>query len=283
VLTDITISGDAGLELYALQPGALPDLFGGDELVVFGRYRGRADGERNITVRGRRNGREERFSTALAGDGSTGAEYITQLWAARRAAALSRELRLHGQSSEVMNELRTLALRYGILTEYTSYLVQEPNMVANRTNDQMRRMQAPAPAAQNGAEAVGRAREEARASSTMSLDAITMTGSGRADSAAVGFGAKAALTKRVGGRMFVMRDNTWTDLRYADSARIVAVAPFSDAYFALLKALPELVGSASLQPAVVVAGGRVAIKIESGGKSTWGAGELEEIVRKFRG
>lgn len=272
VLTDISITGDAGLELYAMQPGEMPDLFGGDELVVFGRYRGHADGERNIRVRGRRGGREEWFSTALSGDGTRGAEYIPQLWAARRAAALSRELRLHGQSSEVMNELRTLALRYGILTEYTSYLVQEPNMVANRRDQRFR--EAPAPAAQNGAAAVGRAREESRASSTMSLDAITVT--------ATGDEGKAALTKRVGGRMFVMRDSTWTDLRYADSARVVTVAPFSDAYFALLRALPELVSSASLQPAVVVAGGRVSIKIGSGGKTEWSAGELEELVRKFR-
>src|SRR2546422_4133862 len=62
VLTDLALRAD-GVELYDLQPHSMPDLFGGDELVVFGRYRGAGSGERLVTVTGRRNGREERFST----------------------------------------------------------------------------------------------------------------------------------------------------------------------------------------------------------------------------
>jgi hypothetical protein len=34
---------------------------------------------------------------------------------------------------------------------------------------------------------------------------------------------------------------------------------------------------------VVVAGARVSIKIGDGGQTTWQAGELERIVREFRG
>ena len=63
----------------------------------------------------------------------------------------------------------------------------------------------------------------------------------------------------------------------------VAVAPYSDAYFALLRALPELVQPAALEPAVLVAGARVSIKIQEGGKTAWDTGELEGIVRGFRG
>ena len=37
-------------------------------------------------------------------------------------------LRLEGPDPEVVEEIRTLALRHGILTEYTSYLVLEPGM-----------------------------------------------------------------------------------------------------------------------------------------------------------
>jgi hypothetical protein len=32
----------------------------------------------------------------------------------------------------------------------------------------------------------------------------------------------------------------------------------------------------------MVAGGRLSIKIGEGGRSSWGAGELEGIVREFR-
>jgi hypothetical protein len=83
--------------------------------------------------------------------------------------------------------------------------------------------------------------------------------------------------------LFVERDGTWTDLRHAESAKVVTVAPYSEAYFALLRVLPELVKPATLEPGVLVAGARVSIKIGDGGQTTWQAGELERIVREFRG
>src|SRR2546427_4374909 len=83
VLTDLALAAD-GVELYDLQPQRLPDLFGGDELVVFGRYRGAGNGERSLTVTGRRNSREERFTTAARFDGAPSVVgYLQQLWAAR--------------------------------------------------------------------------------------------------------------------------------------------------------------------------------------------------------
>ena len=90
-------------------------------------------------------------------------------------------------------------------------------------------------------------------------------------------------TQRVGGRLFIMRDSTWTDLGHGDSLRVVSIAPYSEAYFALLKALPDLREAAALEPAVLVAGRRASIKIGEGGKTRWGAGELERLVREFRG
>src|SRR2546422_9327480 len=77
--------------------------------------------------------------------------------------------------------------------------------------------------------------------------------------------------------------SVWTDTRHGDSLRVVRVAPFSDAYFALLRALPELVKPAALAPAVLVAGRRVSIKIESGGKTAWADGDLERLVGGFWG
>jgi hypothetical protein len=63
---------------------------------------------------------------------------------------------------------------------------------------------------------------------------------------------------------------------------VVAIARFSEAYFTLLAALPELRRAAALEPAVLVAGGRVSIKIEDGGVTAWRRGELERVVREFR-
>jgi len=287
VLTDVTIAG-AGVELYDLQPGNLPDLFAGDEMVVFGRYRGAGSREQSVTVRGRRNGRQEEFTTSFADRDNDGARYIEQLWAARKAGALSREIRLRGQTRETMDALKQLALRYGILTEYTSYLVQEPT-VALRGAAENRVMQAPAaaPADQAGSKAVGRAEQDRYMRDAARLDAIIVQSDASAG-VITGFdGARAHSginpTQRVGGRLFIMRDSTWTDLGHGDSLRVVSIAPYSEAYFALLKALPDLREAAALEPAVLVAGKRASIKIGEGGKARWNPGELERLVREFRG
>ena len=279
VLTDLAIGGD-GVELYDLQPQGLPDLFAGDELVVFGRYRGEGRGERTVTVTGRRNGREERFSTgARFGDEQAGggADYVQQLWAARKAGALSREIRLHGANPEIVSELKRLALRYGILTEYTSYLVQEPNALVNTRVPLA--PPAPAPQDQAGAGAVLKSRAEKALSGSLQLDEVVVTGAGEASRRGA---ASENRTARVGGRMFVWRDSTWTDIAHGDSLQVVRVAPFSDAYFALLRALPELRQAATLEPAVLVAGRRVSIKIDAGGKTTWAEGEIARLVSDFR-
>jgi len=290
VLTDVTIAG-AGVELYDVQPGNLPDLFAGDEMVVFGRYRGAGSGERSVTVRGRRNGRQEEFSTAFTDRDNDAARYIEQLWAARKAGALSREIRLRGQTRELMDALKQLALRYGILTEYTSYLVQEPTVaLRGAAEDRLMRAPAPAPSEQAGANAVGRASQERsmrEAASVARLEEVVVTVDGASVSKTSGFDGPRARsginpTQRVGGRLFIMRDSTWTDLGHGDSLRVVSIAPYSEAYFALLKALPDLRAAAALER-VLVAGRRASIKIEASGKTRWNPGELERLVREFRG
>src|SRR5216110_2031683 len=283
VLTDVTITAGSGIELYDVQPGSLPDLFAGDEMVVLGRYRGLGTGEWSVTVQGRRNGRQEEFRTSVGDRENAEARYIEQLWAARKAGALSRQIRLRGQTRELMDALKQLALRYGILTEYTSYLVQEPN-VAMRQRAEDRVMQAPAaaPVDQAGAGSIGRAAQDKSMAGAMRLDAVTVVNGMEIDEfrrARSGINP----TQRVGGRLFILRDSTWTDLGHGDSLRVVTIAPYSDAYFALLKLMPDLREVAALEPAVLVAGRHASIKIGVGGKTRWLPGELERLVREFRG
>ena len=286
VLTDVTITAGSGIELYDLQPGSLPDLFAGDEMVVLGRYRGVGSGEWSVTVQGRRNGRQEEFRTAATDRANDDARYIEQLWAARKAGTLSREIRLRGQTKELMDALKQLALRYGILTEYTSYLVQEPS-VALRRQAEIRVRQAPAavPADQAGSASVERSERDRSMSAALYLDGVVVTGAAKASELDENRRARSGInpTQRIGGRLFIMRDSTWTDLGHGDSLRVVSIAPYSDAYFALLKALPDLREAAALEPAVLVAGRRASIKIGTGGKTRWNSGELERLVRDFRG
>lgn len=286
VLTDVTITAGSGAELYDLQPGSLPDLFAGDEIVVLGRYRGAGSGEQSVTVNGRRNGHQEEFRTTFSDRENGDARYIEQLWAARKAGALSREIRLHGQTREVMDALKQLALRYGILTEYTSYLVQEPTIaMRQRAEDRGLQAPAPAPADQAGAGYVGRAAQEKSMASATRLEEVVVTGTLNAHALDEIRRARSGInpTQRVGGRLFILRDSTWTDLSHGDSLRVVSIALYSEAYFAVLRALPDLRDVAVLEPAVLVAGRHASIKIGAGGKTTFNPGELERLVREFRG
>ncbi|MGH7338054.1 MAG: hypothetical protein ACREI7_10770, partial [Myxococcota bacterium] len=142
---------------------------------------------------------------------------------------------------------------------------------------------APAPRDQAGAGAVSRAAQEQslRSVQTASDVAVQAESLDRDLLGRVRSGVNP--TQRVGGRLFIQRDSTWTDLAHGDSLRVVTVAPYSDAYFALLRLLPELTASAALEPAVLVAGRRVSIKIGPGGKTRWTGEELERLVREFRG
>src|SRR3989449_8536541 len=108
VLTDVAISATSGVELYDVQPGSLPDLFAGDEMVVLGRYRGLGTREWSVAVHGTRNGRQEEFTTTVGDRENDDARYVEQLWAARKAGALSREIRLHDQTRDLMDALKQL-------------------------------------------------------------------------------------------------------------------------------------------------------------------------------
>src|SRR5881396_1411866 len=284
VLTDVTITAGSGIELYDVQPGSLPDLFAGDEMVVLGRYRGVGSGEWSITVHGSRSGRQEEFRTTVGDRANDDARYIEQLWAARKAGTLSREIRLHGQTKELMDALKQLALRYGILTEYTSYLVQEPSIALRREAErQVMQAPTPAPVDQAGAASVGKAARDRSMSESAHLESVVVTVDGAMLDEMRRARSGINPTQRIGGRLFIMRDSTWTDLGHGDSLRVVSIAPYSDAYFALLKALPDLREAAALEPAVLVAGRHASIKIGAGGKTRWNPGELERLVREFRG
>jgi Ca-activated chloride channel family protein len=284
VLTDVTLNGD-GVELYDVQPQTLPDLFAGDELVAFGRYHARNTTGWSVAVRGRRGSGEEQFRSATVGEASANA-YIPRLWASRKAGALSREIRLHGSTPETLAALKELALRYGILTEYTSYLVQEPSVAMGRADSGIVRPviidgavagAAFAPSAQNGVVAVRQSQAEANlAAKSVDLE--------DRDELSVRIRGRSGInpTRRVGGRLFILRDSVWTDLAARDAQRLVTVTPFSDAYFALLRSLPELTPAVGLTPGVLVAGRRVNIKIAAAGVETWKTGELERIVADFR-
>jgi Ca-activated chloride channel family protein len=267
--------------LTEVYPERLPDLFAGEELVVFGRYRAaRRDRTGDIVITGRRNDRAERFGTeANFPAHAPGNDFIPQLWASRKIGYLSQAVRLNGANEELIQEIRETALRYGLLSEYTSYLVQEPMEIALFDGRGVARDQAaPVPAAvASGAVAVNaaeqsRVRREARSKMEMreaELDILKR--------------AQGPNARHVAGRLFLEKHGIWTDLRHADTLDVVEIAPFSDAYFKVLDQLPELRAYVTEFDQVLVTGEELSIKFADGGSESLSPLRIGQLVKRFRG
>ncbi len=121
-----------GMNVSETYPRVLPDLFKGSEMEVFGRYSGAADSceiELSGTCRG--EARSYRYTArfpAMQMDN----EGLPRLWAMRKIGFLLDELRLRGENKELKEEVIRLSKQYGIMTPYTSFLVQEDDKLAVR-------------------------------------------------------------------------------------------------------------------------------------------------------
>ena len=271
----------APVTLVDAYPAQLPDLFYGEELVVFGRYHGTGSGD--VVIEGERNGRRERFTAHgafAASEPDNG--FVPPLWASRKIGELTRTARLEGTTPALIEEIRQLGLRYGLLTEYTSFLVLEPGATPPPPELSLRGGREDA-RKMSGQVAFNRAEASAREVTVKTLASADAAANERLANSPTAPGASAPATQRISGRVFVNRSGVWTDLAYLPNGATVAVAPFSPAYFALVRSLPELGAWLSAGDLVVIAGSRVSIRIDPKGTTEWRGNQLAATVRDFRG
>jgi len=124
VLTNLRIEwGD--FRVHDVYPKDLPDLFAGTQLTVFGRFK--EGGEKAVTLYGKVGGEEKKFVYEAKFPEKADDEhaFIQTLWATRRVGYLLDQIRQNGESAELRDEVIQLAKKHGIVTPYTSYLVQE--------------------------------------------------------------------------------------------------------------------------------------------------------------
>jgi Ca-activated chloride channel family protein len=125
VLSNLSLAfTGADLRVSQMYPGALPDLFKGDMLIAFGRYTGK--GAAAVKITGTLNGEKKEFVQDVNfADNDTKNAFIPRLWATRRVGFLLDEIRLHGETKELKDEVVRLARAHGIVTPYTAYLILE--------------------------------------------------------------------------------------------------------------------------------------------------------------
>ena len=155
VMTGLRLDSGS-VRLAEINPPDLPDLFRGSELRVSGTYTG--SGRVEMTLSGEVAGKRETFRFAADLDGNRRNSFIPRLWAISRVGYLQEQIRVNGRNEELIEEIRRLGRKYGILTEYTSFLIVEDNVDRARVDEARRAFRAvaqEAPRQESGPGAVG--------------------------------------------------------------------------------------------------------------------------------
>ncbi|MEP7339873.1 MAG: VIT and VWA domain-containing protein, partial [Acidobacteriota bacterium] len=124
VLSDVKIDW-GGVTTDLVYPRTITDIFHGSQLALIGRYRAGTKEKLRLTLTGKVNGRERRFSydNQAFPEKQLDNGFLAHLWAMRRVGYLLDQIRINGESKELRDEIVQLGTRYGIVTPYTSYLV----------------------------------------------------------------------------------------------------------------------------------------------------------------
>ncbi len=269
VLTDVQLHVD-GVTLDSVYPAQpLPDLYAGNQLTIVGRYRGSAD-HLDISLTGKVGGEEQTFTyNDLSFRARAGGEpFVARLWATRRIGDLLNSIRLNGENRELVDSVVSLSVRYGIITPYTSFLIDENDILSQSGRDQAAQsfantardlaQQSSGSAAVNAAASAG-SLQAAEAPMPM----LMATASPAGTNAPYGMGggdvtdeeaqAQVNPIQTVGDKTFLLQDGVWTDTTFdPDTMETQKIAFLSDEYFALLDSQPELGDYFALGDRVIV-------------------------------
>jgi Ca-activated chloride channel family protein len=282
VLTELELSAGR-FELEEIYPVRIPDVFAGEELVLFGRYSGSGSGA--ISVTGERQGRDVTFATdVIFPEESDANAYIPRLWASRKLGHLERQIWTEGETGSLVEEMRRLALRYGLPSRYTSYLVEEPDdrvvvgrPIGSGAGGRILSQQAPSgPAAVRAADEARQRRGVSNAGDLAAAEREAMADILERDEATT-------QTRAVGGRLFRLVDGVWTDAAHQTTRPVTRIKAFSAAYFDVLAALAELEPVFTELSDVIVAGAEASVAVGDEGIEEISTSELRKLVSGFRG
>ncbi|HZE98754.1 MAG TPA: VIT domain-containing protein [Planctomycetota bacterium] len=277
---DLKLIGDK-VQLANMLPRALPDLYAGGQLVLLGRYTGEGDVAFELT--GRVNGRVEKFTyeNKFAATEAKGG-FIELLWAQRRIGFLLDQIRLNGESKELVDDVIRLSKEYGIQTPYTSNLILEDGTPLGVPTEMPRRKDVsggaafrpetakvldgvkeknspvlkPAPEPPKSEPEARAARLEAESFAKKFNDkdgkaAVDVSRRLRELKEAEKAGGAVQAFRKAAGTRFFDYDGVWVDERFEAGATLTMVKFGSEAYFRLLEKAPTLVDALKLGTSVV--------------------------------
>lgn len=134
VATDLEIRFD-GLEVYDVEPAALPNLYHGAPVRMYGRYRGDGPATAHITADVDGFDLDQSVSIAFPDRDDANPE-IERMWALQRVLQLGKAFNdASGRSQkQIVDEIVRLGEGYSIVTPFTSFLVLENDAEYKRWN-----------------------------------------------------------------------------------------------------------------------------------------------------
>jgi Ca-activated chloride channel family protein len=301
VLTNLKL--DFGtINVRDVWPAQLPDLFRGSQVLAFGRYSD--SGEVAVRLSGTMKDKKRTFAyDANFPRTDPDNAFVSHLWAQRKIAYLLDELRLHGEKKELRDEVIRLSKEYGIATPYTSYLVLEDedqyvrHGLVDREALRAAGRAGPSPTSEPEAPARKLRRQEAR-----ELQNSGAYFGGAADAAAPRGGRKAVdisetmrrwkevrtaeeggLTrarttlKRVDDKTFVRIRGVYVDTDFREDLKELRIRFGSPAYFAVLRALPELKPYLSVGAHLILVRGDRALIVGEEGSTTMDEAQIRDF------
>jgi Ca-activated chloride channel homolog len=253
VLSDVTVTID-GVTAYDLFPRELPDLFGGTQLLLLGRYQG--SGDARVTLLGQAEDQAKTYEFVVAFPvAAMGEPTLPRLWAGRKIAYLLDEIRLYGESDELVDEVIALSRQYGIITPYTSFLVEEDEMSAEAAADAVYRAASPT----SGATAV--------------QGASVLKGLSEAETAP----ATVEAVRVVEDRVYFLKSGVWTDSLY-DGETTIDVRVYGEAYFDLVELLSWIAPHLAIGDRLIVRVDDVFVQIGETGLETLPGDVIEQLL-----
>jgi Ca-activated chloride channel family protein len=221
------------IQVRDVYPKDLPDLFKGSQIVLIGRYRGIGPvtavlsgkvgkKERTFTLKDQMLTKEDTYS------------FLPRLWATRRIGYLLEEIRLHGEKKELIEEVKRLSLKFGIVTPYTSFLV---------TESERQTLDAAAPEAQIAFE-----EKEVRGVGAVRIAKATQRMKGEEQSVFV----ESQRIKYRADKTFYLKEGYWVDSEYKEGDPVTKMMFNSEEYFRIIAEKPGIARYLSVAVKVIV-------------------------------
>ena len=133
VMTDIQIDM-GGLQAWDQYPKVVGDLFWGSQVTRLGMYNNK--GTFNITLKGKLRSNDFEYTKSINfADTLKDNRFVPRLWAKAKIDDILSLIDIYGETTELVDQVKELGLKYQIITPYTSFYVDPTNPTSVDTKD----------------------------------------------------------------------------------------------------------------------------------------------------